>query len=213
MEPTFDAKKFAADVAELADRFLQQQNDPEAELKAMDSIRHFAEEVCQQQVGDDKRIACRAGCEHCCIVNVAVLLPEARAIARFLKNRLPTDALDKLLGRLSRLDRDTRWLDDEERIMLRERCAFLNQEKSCSIYPVRPLLCRAVTSTDATACREALAMVAMGDNRTILSHLAQRDIFETAFSSFGETLEKYGRDHRSRRLTGAVRNFLATPLH
>lgn len=212
MEPGFDAKQFAADVEELAQETLREHIDPEAELKVLESIRNFAEDVCKQQVGDDERIACRAGCEHCCIVNVAVLLPEARSIACFIENRLSQDRLDELVERLSRLDRDTRCLDDEERIMSRAKCAFLSHEKSCSIYPVRPLLCRAVTSIDAEDCREALAMVAMGENRMILSNLIQREIFETAFTSFGRMLEKHGRDHRSHRLTGAVRSFLADSL-
>ena len=56
---------------------------------------------------------------------------------------------------------------EEERIMARQPCAFLDGSGSCSIYPVRPLLCRSITSTDADACREALSMLALGENQPI----------------------------------------------
>ena len=116
--------------------------------------------------------------------------------------------VDTLRSRLITLEKETRWLDDEERMMVRKSCAFLDQEGRCDIYPVRPLLCRALNSTSSDDCREAVAMLALDEQRPIVSNLLQKEIFESAFRGFGEALKQNGVDHRSHRLTSAVRERL-----
>ena len=211
MPSTFDVQQFAREVEALACGVLAQ-NSAEVELGAAGLVRDFSEEVARKEVKNEELIDCRPGCADCCIVNVAVLNPEAEAIAGFLVESRTAAELEDLDAALQQLYIDTRWLDDEERIMVRRKCAFLDQQGTCSIYPVRPLLCRAVTSTDAASCREALAMVAFGENRPIRSNLLQRQIFETAFSSFGRALEMHARDHRSHRLTASDRKYLRGKL-
>ena len=158
--------------------------------------------------GSDRHIACGPGCGSCCAINVAVLLPEAIAIARYLQTHFPVSARRALASRLADLKCAVRWLDDDERILLRRSCAFLDDQGSCSIWPVRPLLCRSITSTDPGACRDALIAPVFGEQRPILMNLRQKELFEAAFRAFGEVLEARGWDHRSLQLTCAVEPLL-----
>ena len=56
-------------------------------------------------------------------------------------------------------------------------------------------------------------MIALGENRMIVSNLLHREIFETAFDSFGLAIKKHGLDNRGHRLTGAVRTLLYAKLN
>lgn len=166
-------------------------------------VQAFAEDR-HASLSDTRHVACGPGCDRCCVVNVSVLAPEADAIVEFLSQNLSSDTLKELQLRLERLYQQTRWLDDEERIMANHRCAFLDSEGCCVIYPVRPLLCRSLNSVDAEDCRTAMSMLALGQNVSIVSCLEQKEIFETAFIGLGQALRTCGLDDRSWRLSGAV---------
>lgn len=170
---------------------------------AAQDVYAFAED-CHENLTDTDRVACGPGCDRCCVVNVSVLGPEAEVIADYLRQTLSEDALARLQSRLESLHRNTRWLDDEERIMTNQRCAFVDGDGLCSIYPVRPLLCRSVTSADSDDCRTAMSMLALGESHPVMSNLIQKEIFETAFVGLGQALRTCGLDDRSTRLTGAV---------
>ena len=153
-------------------------------------------------------VACGPGCGHCCVVNVAVFEPEAHAIARHLRTTQSLEVIDDLRLRLAELVRASRWLDDEERLMLRRPCAFLDAAGSCSIHPVRPLLCRKVTSIDPEDCREAVARHAFGETVPVTADLFHQQVFEEAFIAFGRALDHLGRNARSIRLSEGVFDLL-----
>lgn len=157
------------------------------------------------------QIACGPGCGACCVVNVNVLFPEAVSIAWFLRRRFPQAELDALKERLKTLLMRTRWLDDEERLFLRASCAFLDQQGRCMIHAVRPLLCRAITSTSAEACQEAINMVALHGAPTVEMNLFQKNLVETVYYELAGALEELGYDHRPRGLSSAVLARLAEP--
>ncbi|HZS36391.1 MAG TPA: hypothetical protein VFF06_06180 [Polyangia bacterium] len=106
------------------------------------------------------KIFCSKGCNVCCEEPVIVYLPEALAIARWLES--PANAAERAWF----LDAHRRWrdalgdapehladlqADDANRAAYeaayraqwqrRVMCAF-NRDGACTIYPVRPLLCR-----------------------------------------------------------------------
>lgn len=211
MQSGFDIRQFAAELKGQASGILSQDID-DAEMVATRLVCELSEQTARDHVKNRERIDCQAGCDFCCIVNVAVLLPEAKSIIDYLVHTRCEEELSELYQALCQLERDTRWLDDEERIMSRLKCAFLDGEGHCSIYPARPLLCRSVTSTDAAACRDALAMVALGENRPVVCNLLQKEIFETAFSSFGDALHEHNIDNRSFRLAASVQRQLRQRL-
>ena len=160
---------------------------------------------------ETSRVACGPGCGACCVLNVSVLVPEAIAITWFLQRRFSVEELDLLQTRLQELVTRTRWLDDEERIFVREPCAFLNEQGSCTIHTVRPLLCRAISSTDPAACRDAIAMVPLDGQPTVEMNLFQKRFIDTVYCELGGALEYLGLDHRPRRLSSAVLALLADP--
>lgn len=159
---------------------------------------------------DDSLIDCRAGCGSCCVVNVSVLLPEGLAIAAYL-GRLSSGERSGVIERLDELWRSVRGLSDEERISLRQSCAFLDDAGNCRIYTVRPLLCRSITSTSAENCREALVDDPFFGSSPVLMNLYQRQLYEAVYVGVGEGLQRAGLDGRSVKLTGLVRHLVKHP--
>ncbi|MDT8444030.1 MAG: YkgJ family cysteine cluster protein [Desulfuromonadales bacterium] len=157
------------------------------------------------------RVACGPGCGVCCVVNVTILMPEAVTITWFLQRHFSAEQLEGLRSRLQELLRLTRWLDDEERLFLRKPCAFLDEHGSCIIHTVRPLLCRAMTSTDPKRCRDAIAMVPLAGAPSVEMDLFQKKLIETVYCELAGSLEDLGLDHRPRRLSAAVLMLLAEP--
>jgi Fe-S-cluster containining protein len=80
--------------------------------------------------------ACAVGCAFCCHLPVLVTPTEAELLAE-VAARLPEVR--------ARLDRPAR------------RCAFLGEGDRCVAYEVRPLRCRAHTSTDRSICERVHA--------------------------------------------------------
>ncbi len=153
---------------------------------------------------DRRRVACQAGCGSCCRVNVAVLRPEAVNIARYLQKTRSTRELRELRQQMKALCVAISGLDDDERIAVRKNCVFLDDAGSCSIYPVRPLLCRSITSTSAADCREALAMQVFGESKPVLMNLMQKNLMNVAFQGLASAMEDNGLDAHGQELTAAV---------
>lgn len=153
---------------------------------------------------DSDMIACKAGCGSCCRVNVATLIPEAHNIAAYLRRTRSAAALEELCGRMRQMLVVISGLDDDERIATNQSCAFLDQHGSCSIYPVRPLLCRSITSTCAEACRAALRCYMLNESGTVVMNMFQKDLMDTAFNTLAQLWHESGGDSRSRELTAAV---------
>ena len=163
------------------------------------------------EASEMSRIACGPGCGACCVLNVSVLFPEEIAIAWYLERSLTAEELQDVRNRLDELLVATRWLDDEERLYLRQACAFLDQEGLCTIHNVRPLLCRAISSTSPSACRDAIAMVPLDGQPTIEMNLFQKNLFDTVYRELGAALKDAGLDHRPKRLPSAVLALLGEP--
>jgi Fe-S-cluster containining protein len=158
---------------------------------------------------DRGSIACAPGCGSCCVVNVAVLLPEAVALVEHLRHRpLAGEALTRgvreLYGRIG-------GLDEQARLALQIPCAFLSDQGECLVYPVRPLLCRSVTSTDPAACRAALTAADPAEAPPVLMSLQQKALCESAFMALAETVRALGLDDHSTTLTTAVYHLLEQP--
>ncbi|BCA80721.1 YkgJ family cysteine cluster protein [Desulfuromonas sp. AOP6] len=160
---------------------------------------------------EQKHIACTAGCGTCCAVNVAVLLPEAAAIITHLKESMGEEEVAKIIARLESLYPRILWLDDDDRVLLRQSCAFLTDQGACAIYPVRPLICRSITSANAEDCREAIAFKALGEERTVLINLFQKTLMDATFRGLGAALAGLNLDSRSVKLTVAVWTLLQEP--
>lgn len=102
----------------------------------------------------EKYAPCKKGCGHCCSLYLECTAIEAEAIRRHIvKER--KEELDILFNRINEMRenlktvKNSHELNFDERkelylnyLLKRESCVFLNEEKACSIYNVRPLSCR-----------------------------------------------------------------------
>ncbi|MCK4621040.1 MAG: YkgJ family cysteine cluster protein [Desulfuromonadales bacterium] len=180
-------------------------------LNELQRVADEAERLLEQhQVADRSLLDCGPGCSSCCVVNVSTLLLEGIAIAHYLRGQ-DVGLKNQIRSKVEDLWREVRGLDDEERLCMRRKCAFLDEQGCCSIYPVRPLLCRSLSSTDADRCREALVGQVFGEERPILMHQFQQQLYETLFVGVADGLEKGGLDGRSFQLTGLIRFLFKHP--
>ncbi|WP_136513784.1 YkgJ family cysteine cluster protein [Geomonas edaphica] len=173
---------------------------------AVSGCAEDAEAICS-----DRPMACAAGCPYCCVLNVAILLPEAMFIAQRLVEQTPQRELDELRKRLGQHRSWTRWMDDEERILKRMSCPLLDQYGACDVHPVRPLACRAITSLDSECCREAFAPVVSDEDRLVPTDLLRKAAYDAAFTSLAAGLHSCGLDDRSIELGTGVIAFLEHP--
>lgn len=156
-------------------------------------------------------IACGPGCGTCCALYVSILFPEGAAIALYLREALPPADFTRARSRLDDLCRELQGLDAAENPVMPRSCPFLDRHGSCAIYPVRPLLCRAVTSTDPESCRGAIAGNSFGETPQIVMNLFQKEVMETVFEELGRVVDRSGRDGRSFVLPLLVQRILKNP--
>lgn len=144
-----------------------------------------------------REMACNRGCPHCCVLNVSVLLPEALRIAETIKTGWPETAWRALQERLVHHCNWERWMDDEERVMRSAFCPLLDTNGNCSIHPVRPLVCRGVSSLDSNSCRSAFDPTIDEHVRSVPADLQRRAAYDQAFMAMGRALFSHGLDDRS----------------
>ncbi len=180
-------------------------------LSELETVHSDADSLLEQQTdGDRSLLACAPGCQDCCVVNVSITLLEGLSILQFLR-QLDSVGLTQIIARLDTLWRDVRGLDDDERMMSRRKCAFLDEQGYCIIYPVRPLFCRSVSSTDVELCRGAITGQVFGELRPVMMHQFQLQLYKTIFLGVADGLEQAGLDGRSFQLCGLIRYLLNHP--
>lgn len=180
-------------------------------LLGLETVCSEAESLLEQQEdGDRSLLACGAGCQDCCVVNVSITLLEGVSILQFL-HQLNSADLARIIARLDKLWCDVRGLDDDERMMLRRKCAFLDDQGCCVIYPVRPLFCRSISSTDVELCRGAITGQVFGELQPVTMHQFQLQLYKTIFLGVADGLAQAGLDGRSYQLCGLIRYLLNHP--
>ncbi|MBN2644928.1 MAG: YkgJ family cysteine cluster protein [Desulfuromonadaceae bacterium] len=111
----------------------------------LDAISRQWQQEYQDQGG---QLFCRAGCANCCRLQVQATWNEALSIAAHLD--IPQH--ERLAGYLPRLQQLTHEASDYKNLLHQIRqqlpgCPFLDDSGCCTIYPWRPLACRALLST------------------------------------------------------------------
>jgi len=92
---------------------------------------------------------CKAGCSYCCSLRVAATPPEVFLIARHVK-QLPLETQSELIGRLKIHAEAARGLPNEDFFL---PCTLLADGK-CTIYAIRPAMCRKYLSLDVEECKK-----------------------------------------------------------
>lgn len=211
MSEAFNMEEYVVQIQSLAKEQLTSANTGADLVALMRQVAAEAEAALAANLEGSEHLACRAGCGTCCSVNVAVLFPEVVAIVDFVQTQIDPDQRPLLLRRLALLAERVAGLGEEERIVQQQSCAFLDESDNCSIYPVRPLICRSITSINAGHCAEALQAVAAGMERPIFMNLFQKSLMEETFIALAQGITQLGLDDHSEQLAVGVQQLLAQP--
>lgn len=120
-------------------------------------------------------LACESGCYYCCHNQVEMTAPEALVLAGFLAAHFSPDEIRLVQDRAA--NSLTRQAGKSKIQLAALRAEFpcpLLADGLCSVYEVRPLMCRAMHSLQAEACRQELAdpnlnLVTFYDHRHVVS--------------------------------------------
>lgn len=135
-------------VQTLVSTHLSAATSPAAVIHFISNLQTGIDKVTQQALVNGVELACKAGCSHCCHAQVKVLAPEVFQIAREIKKLTP----ESLLAITERL---THYLQQQSSQAMqwqtRPPCPFL-QNNLCSIYAIRPAVCRRGHSLQLDPC-------------------------------------------------------------
>ena len=101
-------------------------------------------------------VACKAGCHYCCFYQVLLTPPEALFIGHYVETAFTEKQKLDLINRIDETLAMTDGKSVEERAKTWHDtpCIFLTNCR-CSVYDVRPFVCRAWHSLNSDRCREA----------------------------------------------------------
>jgi Fe-S-cluster containining protein len=136
-------------------------------------------------------IDCQPGCHYCCYNQPIVTPPEALLIGHFVEENFADRERSELWERMVGILELTEDKGHDEIMMMRHDlpCIFLIGGM-CSVYVVRPIICRACSSTSAEHCA---TLFESRDARARLRCYPQtREIFQTAHAGLTENCEEMG---------------------
>jgi Fe-S-cluster containining protein len=102
-------------------------------------------------------ISCQPGCDFCCFNQVQLTPPEALLIGHYIEENFSQADKDLLLARVARTLALTAGKSKTAIAKMRSElpCPLLRDHR-CSVYPVRPLMCRAMHALEAARCQAEL---------------------------------------------------------
>jgi len=130
---------------------LGRSTDVDACIALVGQVDHLLEQVAQHLPQGDAPLACRAGCNFCCHLQVRVLPHEAIALFRYLQSRMAPATADRVRMKIRRY---AQLPEDSAVAVARRPCAFLI-EGECSAYEVRPSACAAYHSVSKQRCEQS----------------------------------------------------------
>ena len=97
-------------------------------------------------------LQCAKGCSSCCHIEVGVSPLEVIAIKSHLEQPENRSNIERLKTRIRHSRKAVGELWEKNRKAARIPCPLLDASGSCSVYPVRPIACRAYVSFDRAGC-------------------------------------------------------------
>ncbi|MBI5583951.1 MAG: YkgJ family cysteine cluster protein [Deltaproteobacteria bacterium] len=138
---------------------------------------------------------CSAGCAHCCRFHIVINLAEARTLAQYIRQEWPPDQIAALKLRTrqwhawdhSRPGRPgSNPIEKEIDLSQYEDCCPLLVNNRCSVYAVRPIICRThFVSTPPGSCQAANHPAATGAAPITLAALT------AAADPFGQMIRRH----------------------
>jgi Fe-S-cluster containining protein len=166
--------------------------------------------VIEREKGITQHIECKSGCSYCCYAQVSLTPPEAFLISSYIRDNYSLKNMDLLMKRTSNNIRLTRDKSLEERIKVwgKTPCIFLEDTK-CSIYDVRPFICRAWHSLSAEQCKNAFNS---GDKESEIDSTPYRNIIYGAIrEALMDTCVDAGCESETIAITDSIKTILNHP--
>ena len=155
---------------------------------------------------DPSLLACKKGCSTCCSRPVGTTAPSVFRLAAWLRERLRPDELAEVLRRVAALDDVTHGKMWTPRERPPNPCALL-VDGACSVYEVRPFVCRAWNAVDAEDCKRTTGQDAV----EMRFDLYQRAVFAAVEDGVKLALADAGLDGGDLELTASLRAALERP--
>lgn len=152
--------------------------------------------------------ACQDRCSFCCSSKVVATAPEILRIAEHLRRTWSAEAFAALLLQVRAADEKTRGMTRAARRAARISCPLLH-EGSCSVYPVRPLVCAGWNSLDASACERYVA--APEGERSVPVYGPAYEVTSAVLAGLGKACFDAGLDGSLLELIAALRIAMERP--
>lgn len=178
----------------------------------VDQAAAFAETVLKDVSSREpppRPIACKKGCAFCCHGReVHVTSVEVLRIAAYVAETQQIEQIVALLTRATEIERAKTEQWDEGPPRRNFRCPLL-VDNACSVYPVRPFVCRGFNSYDAYTCE--LQKMFLKEDAKIEGYAHQDRAAQAALAGLRCGLEESGLGSEVLDLAPALRIVLTTP--
>ncbi len=102
----------------------------------------------------EQGIQCKKGCSYCCYFRVDVSANEVFAISEHMKTTFSSKQLELHLKKAKNTKKEVSMLSQSKRVSTNVACPLLI-DNTCSIYAIRPAMCRKIHSTNVDACKQS----------------------------------------------------------
>jgi len=182
---SIDEQLFTSFSVDIAKRVISIDDVSEQMLATHEYIDAKLEQFTHSERLDNTQLACHKGCHHCCYLPVETTMQVIEDISHYLlKQRSP----DQLTALLQKLEQD---IDTRQPPLMRNPCPLLAADGDCSVYAVRPLACRAFTSTNEKQCESSMLH---GSN--VQQQPLRFKLYQAATVALQACLKKNAQEHR-----------------
>lgn len=205
-----DASEYHRQVVEserqMATAALARERSPAAVYEVVDDAVSLARAFMRSGPAAPISLGCKRGCAHCCHRPVGASPPVVLRIAAALRQGTSKAGFADALARVCAPDESTHDADWNPSAQPPQPCVFL-VDGACSIYAVRPFVCRAWNSVDPEACRQTLGE----DSVEMRFDLLQRTTFAGIEKGLQFAFQSSGLDAAALEFTAAMRIAMAIP--
>jgi len=135
-------------VKQTALQHLSSNGDPTFAIHFVSNLHRGVDQVVQSAQDQGLKTDCKSGCSHCCHYRVEALAPEVFRISNALR-KLPPGHIEEIIAGLLKHAASVKGVSVVD---YHFQCPFLS-DHLCSIYDVRPAVCRKAHSSDVEKCK------------------------------------------------------------
>lgn len=153
---------------------------------------------------------CKSGCHYCCF-NLPVVTPlETLFLGHHVDLVFMDHEKQKMFKRIERILSRIKGMRTYEIVMMRHElpCIFL-QDRMCTIYPVRPVVCRTCSSTSSEHCK--MIFETRNHRARLQCYQGIREIFQTVQTDLIHRSQEMGCQSDLLYLAEGIRDYFRHP--